>query len=80
MIDVIIASGFLLLGRAARNGSLGWYAIGIVLYLVDGLLFVLAVDLLGIAVHAIAIFGLISGWRAARSLKKVEAPAPALVA
>ena len=80
VIDVIIASGFLLLGRAARNGSLGWYAIGIVVYLVDGLLFVLAADVLGIAVHAIAIYGLISGWRAARSLKKVEAPAPALVA
>ena len=79
VIDVIIASGFLLLGRAAGNGSLGWYAIGIVLYFLDGLLFVLGADLLGIAVHAIAIFWLISGWRAARSLKRVEAPVPALV-
>jgi hypothetical protein len=79
VIDVIIASGFLLLGRAARNGSLGWYAIGIVLYFLDGLLFVLAADVLGIAVHGLAIYWLISGWRAARSLKRVEAPAPALV-
>ncbi len=79
VIDVIIASGFLLLGRAASNGSLGWYAIGIVLYFVDGLLFVLAADVLGIAVHGLAIFWLISGWRAARSLKRVEAPVPALV-
>jgi hypothetical protein len=68
-----------LLGRAARRGSLGWYAVGIIVYFLDGLLFVLAADILGIAVHAIAIFGLISGWRASRSLKKVEAPAPALV-
>jgi len=44
------------------------------------LLFVFAADILGIAVHAVAVYGLISGWRAARSLKKVEAPAPALVA
>jgi hypothetical protein len=40
---------------------------------------VLAEDFLGIAVHAIGIYGLISGWRATRSLKQLEAPAPALV-
>ena len=79
IIDVAIAGGFLLIGRAARRGNLGWYAVGTVLYLLDGLLFVLAQDLLGIAVHAIAIYGLISGWRAARSLKRIETVAPALV-
>jgi len=79
IIDIAIAGGFLLIGRAARRGRLGWYAIGTGLYLLDGLLFVLAEDFLGIAVHAIAIFGLVSGWRAARGLKRVEAPAPALV-
>src|SRR5438034_1773701 len=79
IIDVAIAGGFALIGRAARRGSLGWYAVGIGLYLLDGLLFVLAVDILGIAVHGIAIFGLISGWRATRSLRQLEAPAPALV-
>ena len=80
IIDVAIAAGFLLIGRAARREKLGWYAVGTVLYCLDVLLFLLAADILGIAVHAIAIYGLISGWRAARSLKKVEAPAPALVA
>jgi hypothetical protein len=79
IIDMAIAGGFLLLGRAARRGNLGWYAVGIALYTLDGLLFVLFQDLLGVAVHAIAIYGLISGWRAARSLKQLEAPAPVLV-
>jgi hypothetical protein len=79
IIDIAIASGFVLIGRAARRGNLGWYAVGIVLYFLDGLLFVFAEDILGIAVHGIAIFGLISGWRASRSLKRIEAPAPALV-
>jgi hypothetical protein len=79
IINIAIAGSFLLIGRAARRGNLGWYAFGIALYLLDGLLFVLVWDFLGIVVHAIAIFGLISGWRAARSLKQVEAPAPALV-
>jgi hypothetical protein len=79
IIDMAIAGGFLLIGRAARRGNLGWYAVGIALYAVDGILFVLVQDFLGIAVHAIAIYGLISGWRAARSLKQLEAPTPALV-
>jgi hypothetical protein len=79
IIDVAVAAGFFLIGRAARGGKLGWYAVGTVLYVLDGLLFVLAADILGIAVHAIAVYGLITGWRAARSLKRVEAPAPALV-
>jgi hypothetical protein len=78
-IDIVIAGGFLLIGRAARRGNLGWYAVGTALYALDGLLFVLVQDFLGIAVHAIAIYALISGWRAARSLKQLEAPAPALV-
>jgi hypothetical protein len=79
VIDIAIASSFILLGRAARRGNLGWYAVGIGVYLLDGLLFVLVQDFLGIAVHAIAIYGLIAGWRAARSLKRFDAPAPALV-
>ena len=79
IIDVAIACSFLLIGRAARRGNLSWYAVGIALYFLDGLLFVLFGDFLGIAVHAIAIYGLISGWRATRSLRQLEAPAPALV-
>jgi len=79
IIDIAIAGGILLIGRAARRGRLGWYAFGIGLYLLDGLLFVAAGDFLGIAVHAIGIYGLISGWRATRSLRQLEAPAPALV-
>ena len=79
IIDVAVAGVFLLIGRAARGGRLGWYAVGTVLYVLDGLLFVFAADILGIAVHAIAVYGLISGWRAARSLKRIETPAPALV-
>jgi hypothetical protein len=79
IIDVAIASGFLLIGRAARRGNLTWYAIGIGLYLLDAVLFVVVQDFLGIAVHAIGIYGLVNGWRAARSLKQLEAPAAALV-
>src|SRR2546428_8438359 len=77
IIDLAIASGFLLIGRAARRGNLGWYAVGIGLYLLDGLVFVWAGAFLGIAVPAIGIFGLISGWPGARSPRPPHAPAPA---
>jgi hypothetical protein len=80
VIDIAIASGFLLIGRAARRGNLSWYGIGIALYLLDGLLFVLVQDVIGMAVHGIGVYGLVSGWRATRSLRQLEAPAPALVA
>jgi hypothetical protein len=78
VIDVAIASGVILIGRAARHGRLGWYVFGMAFYVLDGLLFVLVQDLLGIAVHAIALFGLLSGWRAGRALKKLEGAGPAL--
>lgn len=80
IIDIALAGAFLLIGRAARRGRLTWYAVGIGLYLLDGLLFVVVQDFLGIAVHAIGIYGLISGWRATRALRQLEAPAPALMA
>jgi hypothetical protein len=79
VIDIALAAGFLLIGRAARGGNLVWYAIGIILYVLDGLLVVLMQDFLGLAVHAIALYGLVSGWRATRALKRFEAPSPALV-
>jgi hypothetical protein len=79
VLDVLVASVFLYIGRAARRGKVGWYAVGIGLYALDGALFVMVEDVLGMVVHAIAIFGLVSGWRAARALKRTEAPAPALV-
>lgn len=79
LIDLALAAGFLLIGRAARRGRLGWYAFGIFLYLLDGILFIVVQDILGIVVHLIAIFGLASGWIAARRLKKMETPAAALV-
>lgn len=72
VIDVIIAGGFMLLGRAARAGRLGWYAFGIVLYAADGLIFVLVQDWLAIALHAFALLGLVSGWRAGRALRRID--------
>src|SRR3989454_3306736 len=75
VIDVMLAGGVMLIGRAARRGHLGWYAAGMVFYLLDGVLFVLVRDFLGIAVHAFALWGLLSGWRAGRQLRRIESAA-----
>lgn len=74
-IDVVLAASVMLIGRAARRGHLGWYAAGMVFYLLDGVLFVVVRDFLGIAVHAFALFGLLSGWRAGRALRRIESAA-----
>ena len=72
IIDVLVAAGFFLFGRAARAGRLGIFAVGIVLYALDGLIFIWAEDWLALAFHGFVVFGLINGWRAARALGKLD--------
>jgi hypothetical protein len=74
-IDLMLAGSVMLIGRAARRGHLGWYAAGMAFYLVDALLFVVVQDLLGIAVHAFALYALFNGWRAGRALRRIESAA-----
>jgi len=71
-IDVLLAGGVILIGRAARRGHLGWYAAGMGLYLLDALLFVVVQDFLGLAVHGFALYALFNGWRAGRALRRIE--------
>ena len=74
-IDLMLAGSVMLIGRAARRGHLGWYAAGMTFYLLDALLFVVVQDLLGLAVHAFALYGLFNGWRAGRALRRIESAA-----
>jgi hypothetical protein len=48
------------------------FAIGMVLYLLDGLLFVFVGDWMSVAFHAFALFGMWSGFRAYRQLAALE--------
>ena len=71
-IDVMLAGGILLIGRAARRGHLGWYAAGMAFFVLDGLVFVVTQDFPGLALHGFALFGLFNGWRAGRALRRIE--------
>ena len=70
--DVLVAGAFFLFGRAARAGRLAIFAIGIVVYALDGLIFIWAEDWLALAFHGFVVFGLMNGWRAARALGKLD--------
>jgi len=72
VIDIVLAGSVLLIGRAARRGKLAWYAAGMAFYLLDGLLFIVVQDFLGIAVHGFALYQLWGGWRAGRALRRIE--------
>lgn len=66
---VVAASGlFYLLGRMARARSLPAFAIGMFLYALDSLIFVLGGDWIGVGFHAFVLFWLWGGYRVTRAL------------
>ena len=77
VLDVLVAGIFLLFGRSARRGRLGIYALGIIVYALDGLIFIYAADWFAFAFHVFATYSLVTGWRAGRALVRLDRPAPA---
>ena len=70
-----VGAVFAHLGRLARRGRSWAWVTGLVLYGVDGLLFVLARQWLGLALHLFAGVGMVMGYRAHRALRTFETPA-----
>ena len=63
----VLASGlFALIGWLARRPSVVAYTVGIVLFGLDTLLFLLPGDVVGILFHLLALYYMVGGWRAAR--------------
>jgi hypothetical protein len=72
--DLVVAGAFVLFGVLARKRH-GWaFVLGMVLYGLDGLLFLLVGDWLSIAFHVFALFGLGSGLAAAHKITAMSAP------
>ncbi len=69
VVAAAIVAGF---GWLARNRYLAVYAIGMFLYLLDGLLFLLFQDWLSVGFHAFALFCMGSGFAAFRKLDAME--------
>lgn len=76
VLDLFIAGIFLLGGVLGRR-RIRWAMIaGMVLYLLDGLILLVAQDYLGVLFHLVALAGLFSGLQAMGKLVKLEAAAP----
>jgi hypothetical protein len=70
--DLIIASGVVLFGYLARKRLRWVFVLGMVLYAVDGLWFLLAGDVFSLGFHAFALFGIFGGFRACGQLKAMD--------
>ena len=80
-INLILLGVFVLIFFLSRRGSKAAYIIGMVLYFLDALLFLLFKDWLGVAFHAFFLYSLIAGFAFIKARAQAEtlltAPAPA---
>jgi len=69
-LSLLAAGGFVVFGVLARK-QLGWaYVTGMILYALDGLLFLAVGDILSVGFHAFVLFMMFTGYRASRALQK----------
>lgn len=68
VIDLIIAAMFALFGYYANKGMALAFIVGIVIYVLDGLVYLAVGDMLAAGFHAFALFFIIRGFLASRKL------------
>jgi hypothetical protein len=73
-VNLVIIGVFLLFGWLATRPSILAFSIGIGLFALDALIFVLVADWLGLAFHGLALYFLWGGLQAARRMKSVAVP------
>lgn len=81
LFDLIAVGVFAAIGYFACRGNVWAFAVGMVLYLLDAVFFILARHWLGLAFHAFALYSMYNGLQAGRRLKELDAGhgAPAMV-
>lgn len=72
ILDFMIAGVFVLLGYLANKKMLWVYMLGMVLFLLDGLLALAFKDAIGVVAHAVVLFWLFQGYRAGDQLVSYE--------
>ena len=72
-VDVLVAGIFALFGYLAASGRKWGYVLGMILYGLDGLLFLLAGDLFSLAFHGLALFFILQGLVAYGRMEKLAA-------
>jgi hypothetical protein len=71
-LDTLIALVFVLFGWLARK-RMGWaFILGMLLYFIDGLIFLLVQDWLSIGFHGFALFYIFGGYASLKKLTQVE--------
>lgn len=75
-LDIGVAGLFALFGWFAGRRKAPAFVVGMILYALDGLLFLLVQDWLSLGFHAFALFGLFGGLKALRSLRELEPQVP----
>jgi hypothetical protein len=78
LFNFSLASVFIIFGLLAKRKQLKWaLVVGMVLYALDGLIFIWAKDWFGLAFHAFALFMMYGSLQANRKLKEAQTPASA---
>ena len=72
VFDVIASGMFVLFGVFARKRYRWAFVVGMILYALDGLLFLLIQDFLSIGFHIFALFCIYGGLKAAKKLDEIE--------
>jgi hypothetical protein len=67
-LDLMLIGGFVFLGRCAVGGHLWAFLVGIALYALDGVIFLVARDWVGVGFHAFVLMMTVRGFQAGRQL------------
>ena len=71
-LDLIVTGVFVLFGWLANKKFLWAYILGMAAFLLDGLVALLAGDIIGVVAHAVVLFFLFRGFMAGRELLNLE--------
>jgi len=72
VLDLIVSGAFVGFGLLAAKKQLWAYVVGMVVFLLDGLVSLAFQDLLGAIAHAVVLFFLFRGYQAGRELVSLE--------
>lgn len=71
-IDLCITGTFVIFGILSRKKYQWSFIIGMIIYALDGLLFLLISDFLSLGFHVFALWGLYGGYEGCRKIKEIE--------
>lgn len=74
LVNLAISAIFLIIGYYAGKGMTWIFTVGIILYVLDGVIFLLFGDWLSIGFHIFALFFIVRGLMAANKLQKISPP------